>query len=372
MPDIAVRDLTLAYGDNTILHGVSFDVAPGEFVTLLGPSGCGKTTTLMSIAGLTTPDSGSISTGDTDLFNSDLRINRPPERRNSGVVFQSYAVWPHMDVAGNVAYPLRIRRTPKAEIAARVRETLELVGLQDLASRYPHELSGGQQQRIAIARAIIYSPKVLLLDEPLSNLDAKLRERARVWLKEIQSRLGLTTIFVTHDQDEALAMSDRIVVMNDGRIEQIGTPEEIYRRPASPFVASFLGSSNLIDATLTTGQDGTSSARIGATGDTITVAHGEGIRGEVELMLRPEDITLESEASGQNSVPVRVLSRAFLGSHYRLIVDHAGQQIHVDTRRPIIGDQAYIHISPDDVRVFERLPEPDPSLNTNPKEITHV
>lgn len=368
MSDIAVRDLTLAYGDNTILHGVSFDVKPGEFVTLLGPSGCGKTTTLMSIAGLTTPDSGSISTGGTDLFNHERRINQSPERRSNGVVFQSYAIWPHMDVAGNVGYPLRIRRKPKAEIAARVREVLELVGLEDLAGRYPHELSGGQQQRVAIARAIIYSPQVLLLDEPLSNLDAKLRERARVWLKEIQNRLGLTTIFVTHDQDEALAMSDRIVVMNGGRIEQIGTPEEVYRRPASPFVASFLGSSNLIDASVVLDVDGAPGARIGTTGSTIPISHDEGVRGDVQLMLRPEDINLHGEDARPNSIPVRVLSRSFLGSHYRVVVEHAGHRFQVDTRRPFSGDRAYIQIPPETVRVFAR----PSSTVLNPKESAHV
>lgn len=368
MSNIAVRNLTLAYGGHKILHGVSFDVEPGEFVTLLGPSGCGKTTTLMSIAGLITPDGGSITTGEVDLFDAERRINRPPERRNSGVVFQSYAIWPHMSVAENVAYPLRIRRTPKTEIATRVSETLQLVGLEDLAGRYPHELSGGQQQRVAIARAIIYSPQVLLLDEPLSNLDAKLRERARVWLKEIQMRLGLTTVFVTHDQDEALAMSDRIVVMNNGRIEQIGTPEEVYREPTSPFVASFLGSSNLIEATITAGQDGSPSVQIGRTGSVIPIARDEGLTGTVQLMLRPEDIDLHADDSRPGAIPVNVRARTFLGSHYRFVVEHADQEFHIDTRRPVIGDRAFVYIPPEAVRVFPR----PATVISHVKENAHV
>ncbi|MCR1785836.1 ABC transporter ATP-binding protein [Nocardioides carbamazepini] len=356
MSDVTIRQLGLDYGDTTVLKDISFNVAEGEFVTLLGPSGCGKTTTLMSIAGLAEPTRGSISCGEVTLFDGAKRINRPPERRDCGVVFQSYAIWPHMSVADNVAYPLRLRRRPKAEIAAAVAQTLALVGLGELAQRYPHELSGGQQQRVAMARAVVYSPQVLLLDEPLSNLDAKLREQARVWLKDIQARLGLTTIFVTHDQDEALAMSDRIVVMKDGAIEQIGAPEEVYREPSSPFVASFLGSSNLIAGTVVGASAGRTDVRIGRDGAVVSV-DGPVPAGvaEVQLMVRPEEVRLSGQARDQSAIPVRIESRMFLGAHYRYGVEHAGISFFVDSRDAITGASAYAHI-PSGARVFDATP----------------
>ncbi|GAA1501816.1 ABC transporter ATP-binding protein [Nocardioides humi] len=354
MSDVTIDRLGLDYGDNTVLKDISFHVAEGEFVTLLGPSGCGKTTTLMSIAGLAAPTRGSITCGEVTLFDGARRINRPPERRDCGVVFQSYAIWPHMSVADNVAYPLRLRRRPKAEIAAAVAETLALVGMGDLAERYPHELSGGQQQRVAMARAVVYSPRVLLLDEPLSNLDAKLREQARVWLKDIQARLGLTTIFVTHDQDEALAMSDRIVVMKDGAIEQIGAPEEVYREPSSPFVASFLGSSNLIAGTVVGSSGGRTDVRIGQDGAVLALDApvGAAVR-DVQLMVRPEDVELSEQARDRASIPVRIESRMFLGSHYRYGVSHAGTSFFVDSRDAVAGPTAHAHIPSGAARVFD-------------------
>jgi len=353
MSDLTIHRLGLDYGDNAVLKDVSFDVAEGEFLTLLGPSGCGKTTTLMSIAGLVQPTRGSITCGEVTLYDGARRVNRPPERRDCGVVFQSYAIWPHMSVADNVAYPLRLRRRPKAEIAAAVAETLALVGMAELAERYPHELSGGQQQRVAMARAVVYSPQVLLLDEPLSNLDAKLREQARVWLKDIQARLGLTTIFVTHDQDEALAMSDRIVVMKDGAIEQVGAPEEVYRRPASPFVASFLGSSNLIPGTVLSAAHGRADVRLGEGGSVVSVdaTIAAGVR-DVQLMVRPEDVVLTGAAPDHAAIPVRITSRMFLGSHYRYGVEHAGTTFYVDCRDAIVGESAHAHIPDGAARVF--------------------
>src|SRR3954470_20354746 len=246
MPEIHVESLVKQFTESRALNDVSFDVCEGELFTLLGPSGCGKSTTLMSIAGFQTPEAGRIDIGGELLYDAAERINVPAERRNLGIVFQSYAVWPHMTVFENLAFPLKVRKVKRRALAGRVREVLELVDMAPYEKRYPHQLSGGQQQRVALARALVYSPSVLLLDEPFSNLDAKLRERARAWVKELQTRLGLTTVFVTHDQDEALSMSDRVAVMSNGEVQQIGVPEEIYSRPANRFVAEFVGRVNLL------------------------------------------------------------------------------------------------------------------------------
>ena len=243
---IEVRDLVVRYGAVAAVRDVSFTVAAGEHLTLLGPSGCGKTTTLRAVAGLERPTSGEIRIGGVPVFSSASRVNVPAERRGISMVFQSYAIWPHMSVFDNVAYGLRVRKRPESEVATRVREALELVQLGDLGARSASKLSGGQQQRVALARAFVFSPSVLLFDEPLSNLDAKLRGEMRVELKELQRRLDITSVYVTHDLEEALAISDRIVVMRDGVIEQVGTPGEIYDRPRSTFVADFIGSANLI------------------------------------------------------------------------------------------------------------------------------
>src|ERR1700730_3332799 len=248
MPEITVQGLTKSFGRERALNDISFSVHDKEFLTLLGPSGCGKTTTLMSIAGFQRPDQGTISCGDRIFFDQAGKINLAAEDRNLGMVFQSYAIWPHLTVFGNAAFPLKIRRMKKEALRRRVLETLELVEMAEYAGRYPHELSGGQQQRVALARALVYSPAVLLLDEPFSNLDAKLPERASAWLKHLQGELGLTTLFVTHDQDEALSLSDRIVVMNAGEVLQVGAPEDIYHRPKTRFVAEFLGHCNILDA----------------------------------------------------------------------------------------------------------------------------
>ena len=243
---IEVRDLVVRYGKVLAVRGVSFTVAAGEHLTLLGPSGCGKTTTLRAIAGLEHPESGEIRIDGSPVFSSSPRVQVPPEKRGLSMVFQSYAIWPHMTVFDNVAYGLRVRKLPAAEIAERVRGALELVQMGELAARSASKLSGGQQQRVALARAFVFSPSVLLFDEPLSNLDAKLRAEMRLEIKELQRRLDITSVYVTHDLEEALAISDRIVVMRDGVIEQMGTPNEIYDLPRNTFVADFVGSANLI------------------------------------------------------------------------------------------------------------------------------
>ncbi|MCE0764147.1 ABC transporter ATP-binding protein [Pseudonocardia kujensis] len=351
MPDITVSALGLDYADKTAIDDVSFTARDGEFLTLLGPSGCGKTTTLMSIAGLTNPSRGSITCGADVLFDSARSVNRPPEKRNCGVVFQSYAIWPHMSVAENVGYPLRLRKVRKPEIGSRVREALAMVGLDALADRYPHQLSGGQQQRVALARAVTYSPGVLLLDEPLSNLDAKLREQARGWLKEFQASVGLTTVFVTHDQDEALAMSDRVIVMNDGRIEQEGAPEDIYRRPATPFVASFLGSANLLDGTV----DAPGRVRLDGGGQTVAVPE-DGPLGGVQVMVRPEDVELMAPGADPDVAPLRgaVTSRMFVGSSYRYVVDCDGQSVTVSARERWEPGPVRLRVDREHCRLFPR------------------
>src|SRR6266498_3526509 len=287
MPEIHVEQLVKTFADQRALDRVSFSVEEGELFTLLGPSGCGKSTTLLSLAGFQSPDEGRIAVAGTTFFDAGGRVNIPAERRNLGIVFQSYAVWPHMTVFENLAFPLKVRRVAKQEIRTRVGDVLELVEMGEYARRYPHQLSGGQQQRVALARALVYSPEVLLLDEPFSNLDAKLRERARAWVKELQRSLGLTTVFVTHDQDEALSMSDRVLVMRDGQVQQLGTPEEIYRRPANRFVAEFVGQVNLISGTVAAAEHGR--ALVELSGRRIwVVAERQPASREVTLAVRPE------------------------------------------------------------------------------------
>jgi len=253
---LVVEDLHLAYGSNPILQGVSMTLHPGEVVALLGASGSGKTTLLRSVAGLEHPNRGRIVIGSTVLYDGAAGVDLPVERRNLGLVFQSYALWPHKTVFENVAYGLRLRRTNATEAEKRVREALGNLGLAHLAERLPHQLSGGQQQRVAIARALVYNPPVVLMDEPLSNLDAKLREEARAWLRELIVRLHLSALVVTHDQTEAMAMADKILLLNAGRIEQQGTPEEMYNRPRTQFTAEFMGSNNHIPGTVAQLADG--------------------------------------------------------------------------------------------------------------------
>ena len=274
MADLVLDHLTIRYGGVTAVNDVSITVPSGEFLTLLGPSGCGKSTTLFSIAGLNKATSGTIRIGDTVLFDGERGVEVAPERRNIGLVFQSYALWPHKTVAENLAFPLQLRRIGRAERDEKIAEALGLVEMTPYADRYPFELSGGQQQRVALARALVYRPGLLLLDEPLSNLDAKLRERARVWLRELQERLGVTTIYVTHDQAEALAVSDRIAVMSMGRMRQLGTPNEIYERPADAFVADFIGSSNFLSGRLL-GKDAAGARVALADGTQISAGAGE-------------------------------------------------------------------------------------------------
>ncbi|WP_133497417.1 ABC transporter ATP-binding protein, partial [Klebsiella oxytoca] len=251
MIELSVENLHLTYGDNPVLKGVSMELRRGEVVSLLGPSGSGKTTLLRAVAGLEKPTSGTIAIGKTRVYDGNPRSEIPAEERNLGLVFQSYALWPHKTVFENVAYPLRLRKVAAAEIKQRVQSVLDQLGLGHLGNRHPHQLSGGQQQRVAIGRALVYNPPVILLDEPLSNLDAKLREEARVFLRELIVKLGLSALMVTHDQNEAMAISDRILLLNNGVIEQQGTPQEMYGSPRTLFAAEFMGSNNRLHGTVT-------------------------------------------------------------------------------------------------------------------------
>jgi iron(III) transport system ATP-binding protein len=293
------------------VRDVSFSVPRGEFFTLLGPSGCGKTTTLRAIAGLERPEGGEIVFAGTTLYSAAKRIMIPGRRRNIGMVFQSYAIWPHMSVFENAAFPLRVAKKPEKEIAEKVARILAMVSLDGMEDRRATQLSGGQQQRLALARALVNAPQLLLLDEPLSNLDAKLRERMRFELKRLQRDLGLTTIFVTHDQNEALALSDKIAVMSAGEIVQIGTPREIYDRPRTQFVADFIGSTNLFEGIVLSVLDGRHVVRtaIGHVAAQATESFSEGT--SVLVSIRPEQISL-CDGGGQ-AHEATVLGRVFLG-----------------------------------------------------------
>jgi iron(III) transport system ATP-binding protein len=365
MPDLTLTGVAKSFGDNTVLHDLDLHVRDGEFFTLLGPSGCGKSTTLWSIAGLHSPDRGRIAFGDRVVFDGG-RVDVPPERRNCGVVFQSYAVWPHLTVAGNVGYPLKLRKVSRRDRAARVLEVLELVELGNLAERYPHELSGGQQQRVALARALAHPPDLLLLDEPFSNLDAKLRERARDWLRTLQQRVGVTTVFVTHDQDEALSMSDRIVVMDGGRVRQIGTPQEVYEQPADPFVADFVGTANLLTGVASPGPGDTSSVCLDGVAQPLRVDGRVAGTGPVRLVVRPERIQVLVPGSSRpetNVLTVKVRSAAYLGDHYRYLVD-VGEARLVVRSVTSIGDVAELDIAlPPEAITLYPLPGEPPAMN---------
>lgn len=298
---VIIRDAVKRYGDFTALNGVSLDIREGEFFTLLGPSGCGKTTLLRMIAGFNSIEGG-------DFYFGDKRINDvPAHKRDIGMVFQNYAIFPHLSVRDNVAYGLKARHIPTNEIKPRVDEALKLVQISHLADRKPNELSGGQQQRVALARAFVIEPSVLLMDEPLSNLDAKLRVQMRSVIKKLQRRLGITTIYVTHDQEEALAISDRIAVMKDGHIMQIGTPNEIYAKPQNPFVAGFIGVSNFLDCQMEAPQGG--EAKVSIQNElNISVPVRRAYSGPAKISARPEQLFFSEEG-----MPGTVLFSTFLG-----------------------------------------------------------
>src|SRR6266542_1057774 len=359
MPEIHVEQLVKTFADQRALDRVSFAVEEGELFTLLGPSGCGKSTTLLSLAGFQSPDEGRIAVAGTTFFDAGGRVNIPAERRNLGIVFQSYAVWPHMTVFENLAFPLKVRRVKRRDVRARVLEVLDLVEMRDYERRYPHQLSGGQQQRVALARALVYAPSVLLLDEPFSNLDAKLRERARSWVKELQHRLGLTTVFVTHDQDEALSMSERVLVMRDGRVQQVGTPEEIYRQPVNRFVAQFVGRVNLITGTVGGWEAGRLALELDASGRQLWVDTAEARKpgAPLTVAVRPEALVLEPAESSptncSNTLDAQVRSVAFLGDHYEYELEAGPIPLTAQSARMMPGARLRVHIPRDACAIVE-------------------
>ncbi|HEJ7037215.1 ABC transporter ATP-binding protein [Serratia marcescens] len=318
MIELSVENLHLTYGDNPVLKGVSMDLKRGEVVSLLGPSGSGKTTLLRAVAGLEKPSQGRIVIGNSAVYNGSARSEIPAEERNLGLVFQSYALWPHKTVFENVAYPLKLRKIASAEITQRVQAVLDQLGLGHLAKRHPHQLSGGQQQRVAIGRALVYNPPVILLDEPLSNLDAKLREEARVFLRELIIKLGLSALMVTHDQNEAMAISDRILLLNNGKIEQQGTPQEMYGSPTTLFTAEFMGSNNRLpgkvvalegDRACIEGKDWALWGKAGA---------GVQVGQEGSAVIRVERVRLGEDPQG-NQLELPLLTSMYLGDRWEYL-----------------------------------------------------
>jgi len=315
MAELTVQDLHLAYGDNPILKGVSMELNRGEVVSLLGPSGSGKTTLLRAVAGLEAPTRGTIAIGAKKVFDGAAGVDIPAEARNLGLVFQSYALWPHKTVSDNVAFGLRLRKVPSAEIDSRVKKALSELSLGHLGARFPHQLSGGQQQRVAIARALVYNPPVILMDEPLSNLDAKLREEARAWLRTLILEMQLSALVVTHDQGEAMAMSDRILLLNNGVIEQQGTPQDMYNTPRTLFTADFMGSNNRLEGRVEEVRGG--EAKLSGEGWSLWGRKAESARqGEKGTgMVRLERVRLDA-GPGDNRVQAELATSMFLGDKW--------------------------------------------------------
>ena len=352
---LIVEDLHLAYGTNPILKGVSMTLEPGEVVALLGASGSGKTTLLRSVAGLEQPSQGRIVIGDAVLYDSDAGLDMPVEKRNLGLVFQSYALWPHRTVFENVAYGLRLRGTPASEIDQRVNQALTNLGLGALAQRLPHQLSGGQQQRVAIARALVYNPPVVLMDEPLSNLDAKLREEARAWLRELIVRLHLSALVVTHDQTEAMAMSDKILLLNFGKIEQQGTPEDMYNRPQTQFTAEFMGSNNHLPGKVAQISNG----RALLEGDGWRLwgaARGELKIGSAATGIIRLERTRIATGGGDNCLRTELVTGMFLGDRKENLFKLGALRLRCYGTVPSGDDVCFLELPPDDLWVF---PESD-------------
>ena len=350
--EIHLEQLTKQFGEVTAVDGINLDMPGGEFFTMVGPSGCGKTTTLRMIAGFERPTSGRIVLDDVDV------AQVPPHKRKVNTVFQSYALFPHLDVADNVGFGLKYKKLTKEEHRKRVTEALDLVQLGDYGKRKPSQLSGGQQQRVALARALVLTPEVLLLDEPLGALDARLRKDLQVELKALQAELGITFVFVTHDQEEALTMSDRVAVMNGGCVEQVGSPREMYEEPATLFVADFLGVSNLISADASP-ENGGCALRVGER--TLHATSGAtDARGEVKAMIRPERVGVEAQGgAGENRLPGLVERAVYVGSAHELHVRIIGGDLLKATVQNDGSAFAYeegtpvtLHLPPDAVRVL--------------------
>ena len=345
-----VRDLEVAYGATLVLKRVSLSVAAGEFIALLGPSGCGKTTLLRAVSGFVPVQSGAISVGGRDI------THEPPDRRGMAMVFQSYALWPHMTTAQNLGYGLKLRRIPKADIARRVGEILAMLKLEGFGERNVTQLSGGQRQRVALGRALAVNPELLLLDEPLSNLDARIREDVRHEIKALQHKLGITTIHVTHDREEAMVMADRIAILDAGNIAQLGTPEEVYNRPNSPFVASFMGAGNVLQLEARPA-DGGVEIQAGAHNDAVFV-RGSGLAGPVIAHFRSEAARLgpaDAAAADRLLLRGRIVQASYPGGFYRYAVEVGQNHFMVDdTRRLPVGDAVGIGLPVSSLHLFSR------------------
>ena len=351
MVELTVENLHLTYGDNPILKGVSMQLNRGEVVSLLGPSGSGKTTLLRAVAGLEVPHKGTIKIGEKVVFDGAASLDIPAESRNLGLVFQSYALWPHKTVAENVAFGLRLRKVPAAEIATRVKKALEELSLGHLMERYPHQLSGGQQQRVAIARALVYNPPVILMDEPLSNLDAKLREEARAWLRELILEMQLSALVVTHDQSESLAMSDRILLLNNGVIEQQGTPQDMYNTPQTLFTADFMGSNNRLVGQVAELQGG--SALLTGEGWRLwgrarpsakSGAQGTG-------MIRLERVRI-AQGPGENRIQPELTTSMFLGDKWEHVFHLGETTLRAHGASPLERGKHWVELPREDLWVF--------------------
>jgi putative spermidine/putrescine transport system ATP-binding protein len=349
---LRIQSVNKAFGATSVVENFNLDVAAGEFVSFLGPSGCGKTTVLRMVAGFEEPSAGAILVGGKDV------TSLKPNQRNIGMVFQAYALFPNLTVAQNIGFGLKVAGVPKAEADARIAEMLDIIKLPEFGGRYPYQLSGGQQQRVALARALAPKPKLLLLDEPLSALDAKVRVALRDEIRSIQKKLGITTVFVTHDQEEALSISDRIVVMYRGRAEQVGTPFEIYNRPATRFVANFVGTLNVLEGTVSDAASG--KVRIGGSEVALQRSLNGAKPGDmVSLALRPEVISLGSQPGRDTNLGGQIADVSFLGSVIRVRVDLGKDILSLDTFNspatppPVVGDKATVSFAAADLLVLE-------------------
>ena len=339
---LELKNITLSFDGEKILDDISLEISDKEFVTLLGPSGCGKTTTLRIIAGFLQPDSGNV------FFDGEIINSLPANKRNVNTIFQRYALFPHLNVYDNIAFGLKVKKVPKQEIKKRVSEMLKLVNLEGFEKRSISKLSGGQQQRVAIARAVINKPKILLLDEPLAALDLKLRKDMQTELKNIQKQLGITFIFVTHDQEEALSMSDKVVVMNEGKIQHIGTPKDVYNEPVNAFVADFIGESNIIDGIML------DDFKVKIEGVELQcLDKGFNVNEEVDVVIRPEDVDIVHPEKGL--ITGEVTSVTFLGVHYEIIVDVNGFKWMIQTTdESKVGDKVGLLIEPDAIHIMKK------------------
>ncbi len=360
MAELSLVSLFKTYDKVSAVHGVSIDIPSGEFVVILGPSGCGKTTTLRCVAGLEIPDSGSILIDGSDV------TSLPPRERDVAMVFQNYALYPHMTVSENISYPLRMKKIPKTEIGKRVREVAQLLGIEHLLARRPRQLSGGEQQRVALGRAIVRRPKIFLMDEPLSNLDAKLRLNTRAELKRLQRQLGVTTVYVTHDQAEALALADKIAIMNNGRLLQYDTPTEVYSKPKNAFVAGFIGAPpmNILKASVQR-RDGrlvvsTSQFSYNLPSEMSSRISGSIPEGEIFLGVRPEDILLSAQRSGSSVFEADVYVVEPMGPTVMVDIrtgDHTLKSIISATVGIAAGSRVWVGFQPEKIHIFDSKTE---------------